>query len=143
LVDYFFGQILTSEKRTNFTHGMTSLTMITADEWAGMAFTLLLLIQTDVGYEVLNKAGSFGEDNIIIDEDNWPEHGLPDVGGEADEKDITDDTINKVSHSTVPLTHSNPNTKGDYKVKPDIKCSRNTFDSIAGAVIVLSLLLQI
>jgi hypothetical protein len=67
LVDYLSGQFRTSEKinmlKTNFTHGMTTLTMITANKWAGMAFTLLLLICTDSGFEILNETGAFGEED--------------------------------------------------------------------------------
>jgi hypothetical protein len=93
---------------TNFTHRMTNLTMITADKWAGMAFTLLLLIHTDVGYEILNEAGACGEEDIVIEKDNWPKDGKP---GEVDDEDLFDETNNNISNSTNPLTHSITNTK--------------------------------
>jgi hypothetical protein len=64
--------------RTNFTHGMTNLTMITADEWAGMAFTLFLCIQTEIGYNILNELGAFGKDNIVVDLNSWPDDGMRD-----------------------------------------------------------------
>ena len=57
LVDEIFGNLRSSEKanmlRTNFTHGMSNLTMITADEWAGMAMTLLCLCRLQRGYSLL------------------------------------------------------------------------------------------
>jgi Plavaka transposase len=63
-VDKLFGQHRSSEKinmlRTNFTKGMTNLTMLTADEQAGIALTLLCIAQTKTGQQLLSH--SFVED---------------------------------------------------------------------------------
>jgi hypothetical protein len=57
-VDYLFGSHRSSEKRnmlrTNFTKGMTNLTMLTADEQAGIALTILIISQTKEGKELLS-----------------------------------------------------------------------------------------
>ena len=61
-VDRLFCNFHSSESknmlRTNFTKGMTNLTMITADEEAGMALTLLIVAQTNVGQVILDKRNS-------------------------------------------------------------------------------------
>jgi hypothetical protein len=57
-VDKLFGNLRSSEKRnmlrTNFTKGMTNLTMLTADEQAGVALTILIIGQMDHGREILS-----------------------------------------------------------------------------------------
>ena len=57
-VDEMFGPLRSSSKediglRTKFTHGLTNLTLLTANEWAGVAFTLLCLARTKKGMKVL------------------------------------------------------------------------------------------
>jgi len=41
--------------RTNFSHGFTNLTRLTADEKVGALFTLLILLHTRAGYHILEK----------------------------------------------------------------------------------------
>ena len=47
LVDNMMGNLRSSKKkdfpRVNFTHGITNLTFLTAEEWAGIALTYLLV----------------------------------------------------------------------------------------------------
>jgi hypothetical protein len=70
-VDVLFGTFRSSEVpnmlRTNFTKGMTNLTMITADEEIGMALTLLIVAQTNIGQEIFDKRT---ETNVHDDADN-------------------------------------------------------------------------
>jgi hypothetical protein len=40
--------------KKNFTHGYTNLTQLTADEWAGMTFTLLVILQSKEGKDILH-----------------------------------------------------------------------------------------
>ena len=81
-VDHVLGQFRSSMKyeypRSNFTHGFTNLTQLTADEWAGMAQTLLLASQFADGvvplqdrfYDDPDKLTDFfGLDKKIIDSD--------------------------------------------------------------------------
>jgi hypothetical protein len=59
LVDRLFSRFRSSEKkeypRFNFTRGITDLTMVTADEWAGVAFALVLAMHTREGESLFNK----------------------------------------------------------------------------------------
>jgi hypothetical protein len=59
LIRHIFGHIRNSEMdpstflKKNFTHGYTNLTQLTADEWAGMTFTLLVILQSQEGKDIL------------------------------------------------------------------------------------------
>jgi Plavaka transposase len=68
-VDTVFGNHRSSEKRnmlrTNFTKGMTNLKMVTADEQAGIALTLLIIAQLDVGRDILSKSISTENDSLV------------------------------------------------------------------------------
>jgi hypothetical protein len=73
LVENIFGNLRSSEKknmpRTCFIKGMTNLTMITADEEVGMALTLLVLAQTDIGQEVFDtRLSSSSDEQLVLDE---------------------------------------------------------------------------
>ena len=48
--------------RSNFSHGFSNLTMVTADEWMGMLFTLLLVVSTERGAALFEKR--FSQDNV-------------------------------------------------------------------------------
>jgi len=71
LVDELFVGLRSSEKhqhpRTNFSHGFTNLTRITSDEWAGMLFTLLLVMRTDKGRHIMRNVFT-SEDDIDLGE---------------------------------------------------------------------------
>ena len=78
-VDKIFGLHRSSEKknmlRTNFSKGITNLTMLTADEQAGIALTILIVAQMDVGRDLLEKQLLISdntntlEDNIDVDDE--------------------------------------------------------------------------
>ena len=59
LIRHIFGNLRNSEMKastflkSNFTHSFTNLTMLTADEWAGMTFTLLVILQSKDGQDIL------------------------------------------------------------------------------------------
>jgi hypothetical protein len=59
LIGHMFGNIRNSEMnastflKSNFTHGYTNLTMLTADEWTGMTFALLIIIRSKCGQEII------------------------------------------------------------------------------------------
>ena len=63
VLDKFVDQVLVPQKqserkmfpRVNFTNGVTNLTQITAEEWAGVAFTLLVFLMTQPGLCVHNS----------------------------------------------------------------------------------------
>ena len=79
LVDNMFANFHSSEDpnmpRKNFSKGMTNFTKITADEEAGMAFTLLVLAQTDKGQEIFNNR--FDDDELDnSDDDDDDENGV-------------------------------------------------------------------
>ena len=73
LVDELLGGLRSSEKDQypccNFSHGFTNLTMITSDEWAGMMFTLLLVMRTPEGAEIMKTVFSAEEDIDLAGED--------------------------------------------------------------------------
>jgi hypothetical protein len=59
VIDAALGKFRSSEMynfqlRSNYTHGFTNLTMLTADEWAGMAFTLLVISLFQRGQKALS-----------------------------------------------------------------------------------------
>jgi hypothetical protein len=60
LIRHIFGHIQNSEMnastflKKDFTHGYTNLTQLTADEWAGMTFTLLVILQSKESKKILN-----------------------------------------------------------------------------------------
>ena len=70
LIDEIFGRLRNSEQanflRSNFTHGYTNLTMLTADEWAGMAMTLLVVNRFQRGRDIL-------EARFCNDDDQGPD----------------------------------------------------------------------
>jgi hypothetical protein len=51
--------------RADFTHGITNLTLLTATEWGGVCFTLMLLTMMKSGQEVLSSAFGYGEDEDL------------------------------------------------------------------------------
>ena len=75
LVDELFARHKSSEHqnypRTNFTHGFTNLTQLTAEEWPGMVLTLLILNQFERGREILatvfEEAGTVEPDQLVVD----------------------------------------------------------------------------
>ena len=71
LVDNMFCKFKSSEDsnmpRKIFSKGMTNLTKITADEEAGMAFTLLLLAQTELGQKIFDTRFDV-ENNVDVDD---------------------------------------------------------------------------
>lgn len=73
LVDHLLGGLHSSEKdqypRFNFSHGFTNLTMITSDEWPGMLFALLLVLQTEDGVDIMSSVFT-AEEDIDLDEDD-------------------------------------------------------------------------
>jgi len=48
-------EIATSGIRVNYRRGFTQLTMVTADEWAGLALVTLILLQTERGYKIIDE----------------------------------------------------------------------------------------
>jgi hypothetical protein len=71
LVDYILGKLKNSEKaqfpRTNFTHGYTNLTQLTAEEWPGMVLTLLVITRFEKAQEILKD---------VVDASNRPEQDM-------------------------------------------------------------------
>ena len=77
LVDKMFGLLRNAENarasflKSNYSHGYTNLTMLTADEWAGMAFTLLVVSLSSEGQALFKEAKKYkerereGEDGMI------------------------------------------------------------------------------
>jgi hypothetical protein len=65
LIDKIFGKLRSAENarsdflKSNYTHGYTNLTMLTADEWAEMAFTLLVACKSKEGSKILTDAGKY------------------------------------------------------------------------------------
>jgi hypothetical protein len=118
LVDHLFGNFRSLEKvnmfRNNFTHGITNLTMIPADEWAGMEFTLLLLIRTEVGFNIVKESDAFGDEDIVIDFNNWPDDGI--------RVEVNDD---KVESSNIPITTNKLSSHTEFKIEPEVQCSKN------------------
>jgi hypothetical protein len=72
LIRHIFGGHRSSEMnastflKSNFTHGFTNLTMLTADEWAGMTFTLLVVIRSRSGQDIFQNQNT--EQAITPDE---------------------------------------------------------------------------
>jgi hypothetical protein len=68
LVDEIFGKFRSSEKgnmlRTNYIKGMTNLTMLTADEQAGIALTILIISQLNKGRELFEKMFADAETDL-------------------------------------------------------------------------------
>jgi hypothetical protein len=90
LVDEIFGKHRSSEKRnmlrTNFTKGMTNLTMVTADEQAGIALTILIIAQMDKGVDVFDNRF----DNVSNDtsKEHFDLHALEDNQDANDDPDL-------------------------------------------------------
>ena len=55
--------------KSNFTHGFTNLTMLTADEWAGMTFTLLVILQSKDGQDILLRGLNPAMEHVITKEE--------------------------------------------------------------------------
>jgi hypothetical protein len=60
LVEEIFVETRTGERsrfpRTNFSRGMTNLTMLTADEWVGMVLVTVILAKTEKGKKAMEQA---------------------------------------------------------------------------------------
>jgi hypothetical protein len=85
-VDHIFGKHCSSEKqnmlRTNFTKGITNLTMLTADEQAGIALTILLVTQMDKGKKILDRQFSRHKIAALEEEDVSSQTSSCDSNGE-------------------------------------------------------------
>jgi hypothetical protein len=103
LVDRLFGKLqLTTTRdflRTNFTHGFTNLTMITADEWAGMTYTLLILLRTECGSKIFSARLNPTKDNRLQlpKITNEAPISMPSLVGDAE---TLDDIRNSVEKTT-------------------------------------------
>ena len=53
--------------RWNFSHGITSLTMLTADEWGGVVMTLVLLLHTTQGREAFRRSHPRTNNDMKLD----------------------------------------------------------------------------
>ena len=73
LVEKLFAKLRSKERgsypRLNFSKGFSKLTMLTSDEWAGKLFVLLIVLQTDLGKEIFEKAKIFSEKNVELSKD--------------------------------------------------------------------------
>ena len=94
LVDNIFCRYKSSERcympHKNFTRGMTNLTKITADKEAEMAFTLLIIAQTDAGQEIFDQRYDVvctSRKQNIRDEDDDSENDNDDEEKESDDDD--------------------------------------------------------
>eukprot|EP00978_Attheya_sp_CCMP212_P022154 scaffold65736_cov55-Attheya_sp.AAC.5 len=118
--------------RVNFVKGITNLTLITAEEWVGVALAMLILISTDEGVEVYmrmckRKSKGFSTEkdddaddinvSIYPGEPFNPEiHKFRSVGETAIEADLElndDDDLND-----------------DREMAPEMPCGQNTFTMI-------------
>jgi hypothetical protein len=63
-----FGNERVNFLKSNFTHGYTNLTQLAADEWAGMSFTLLVILQSKDGKEILNSGFLPAMERVITKE---------------------------------------------------------------------------
>ena len=67
LVDQTLVTIHSSERtkypRCSFTHGISNLKLLTATEWASVAFTVALMMTTQDGYKLFNKVSKRWEKN--------------------------------------------------------------------------------
>jgi len=102
LVDELLGGLRSSEKenypRCNFSHGFTNLTMITSDEWAGMMFTLLIVMRTPDGEEIMGTVFSAEEDIDLGGEDLFGDGSddlIANLEAMADQLDEENCTVNE------------------------------------------------
>jgi len=112
-VDELFGSLRSSSKddiglRSNFTHGITNLTLLTANEWIGVAFTLLCLSRTKKGMNVLSP-------NLC--DDDYRESREHDKESRVSR---TDETVTEICND---------------EESPDHKCSRVNFIECLEAIL--------
>lgn len=107
--------------RVNFTHGFTNLTLLSATEWVGIAFTFLLLLQTDQARCFLQDKGfAFGTDALedffgddmeerqpINNEENYREHRFFQHTPECSQKCNCNDNA---PEDPLPVTEADDNT---------------------------------
>ena len=100
LICHIFGNLRKSEMnvstflKKNFTqgHGYTNLTMLTADKWAGMAFTLLVILQSKDGQEILNY-GLIPSMKRVITKEERPIHDLAPISHIDKSQSLFDDEL--------------------------------------------------
>jgi len=90
LVDQTLVTICSSERtkypRCSFTRGISNLKLLTATEWAGVAFTVALMMTTEAGYKLFNKVCKRKEKNWKKNYNGTEEENVSD----EDEVDSTD-----------------------------------------------------
>jgi len=110
LVDKTLVNVRSSERtkfpRCSFTRGISNLKLLTATEWAGVAFTIALMMTMDVGYKLFHKvckrmekhrkkiANGEEEDNVLNDDGSNMEDTVS-IDNEEDSDEDHDNGENK------------------------------------------------
>jgi hypothetical protein len=113
MVDKILGHHRSSEKkdmlRENFTKGMTNVTMVTADEQASIALTILILSQLDKGKEAFEARfdpDAMEESQIEVANNDVFSH-LQELGGYGDETMDTIDDLEDEAEDGGSCTYQN------------------------------------
>jgi len=80
----------TKYPRCSFTHGISNLKLLTATKWAGVAFTVALMMTTEAGYKLFNKVCNRWEKNSKKNLNGTEGENVSDV----DEVGLTDSVSN-------------------------------------------------
>jgi hypothetical protein len=117
--------------RTNFSKGLTNLTLLTASEVPGCLFALGLLMSTDAGYEILLASKKFSKDDI---ESHFVEQAMSTITDRTEQAKQINKMAEDYSTNYVPPKKKMPAKKKKQRKKGtnlDLK-NEDTEDSDSG-----------
>jgi len=135
LVNHTFARYRSSESknfpRTNFVRGITNLTLITADEWVGVALTLLLVLHNREGWDLFKKSLRRRENDL-----KRKHADLPNKLSELKKKKEEFNSIaEKIKDNSSGRDHRKKLTSRKFILKVEIRKLTADIKAVVGAIV--------